>query len=132
MKHGFKESGEAAGRLDVSGEQAILKVGSEGGSITLLGINTDGVWKYRLATNEAALHNELVDDVKTAERPWVDTWEEALQLLDQYPWHMLYPLGVHLSFHDHVYEALEHRQADTADIDWGSWKSAMAGGDWLF
>jgi len=132
MKHGIKEPGEAAGRLNAGGEQPILKVGSEGGSITLLGVNTDGVWKYRLATNEAALHDELDDDVKTAVQPWVDTWEEALQLLDRYPWHMLYPLGVHLSFHDQVYEALEHRQADAVCFDWSDWDRVMVGGDSLF
>jgi len=79
---------------DAGGKQVIVEVGSEGGSLTLYGIQSAEGWRFRAETNEAA----LVDDEDMPdhpERPWVETWRSALKQLDGYPWTQLYPLEVH-------------------------------------
>ena len=89
-------------------EHTLLKVGSEGGCIELLGLETDGTWRFRLATREAVIHDLLDEDSphKAMKPSWVRTWEAALTLLDAYPWHEMYPLAVHPQFHKQVHQAL--------------------------
>lgn len=86
----------------------ILKVGSEGGFIELLGLETDGIWRFRLATQEAMIHDLLAEDnpLAATEPAWVDSWEAALTLLDAYPWQALYPLAVHSQFQKLIYQAV--------------------------
>ena len=111
-------------------EHTLLKVGSEGGCIELLGVETDGAWRFRLATNEAALI-ELLDEEEiclATERPWVTTWEAALTLLDEYPWQHLYPLDVHPEFHKQIYSALLCRDVDQESFGWPEWDKLMFGG----
>lgn len=53
-------------------QQTLLKVGSEGGCIELLGVETNGAWRFRLATNEAALIELDEEEIcLTTKRPWV-------------------------------------------------------------
>ena len=89
-------------------EHTLLKVGSEGGCIELLGLETDGSWRFRLATQETVIYDLLGEDSPhEAMKPaWVDTWEAALALLDAYPWQELYPLAVHPQFQKLIYQAV--------------------------
>ena len=81
--------------------EVIVKVGAEGGEISLLGLkNEKGDWKYRKSINEID-YSELLDEevdynpekevieiIPTVriERGIVFTWEEAIEILNGYPW----------------------------------------------
>ena len=106
------------------GKQVIVKVGSEGGSLTLFGIQSPDGWQFRAETNEAALvDDEAMPDL--TERPWVATWRSALKQLDAYPWTQLHPLAVHSEFNDRVYKALQTRNKKGIVIDWDQWGNLL-------
>ena len=108
------------------GKQVILMVGSEGGSLTLYGIQSPEGWQFKVETSEAALvDDEDVPDIP--ERPWVATWRSALKQLDAYPWMQLYPLEVHPLFSDKVAKALQARQKKDLVIDWDQWNHVLIG-----
>lgn len=77
--------------------ETILRVGAEGGSITLQGRMVDADWQFRLAREE-----RLLDEDAHGQSNWIDTWPDALMALDRYPWARLYPLDVHPLFADRV------------------------------
>jgi ADP-ribose pyrophosphatase YjhB (NUDIX family) len=105
---------------DAGGKQVIVEVGSEGGSLTLYGIQSAEGWQFRAETNEAALIDDE-DMPDHPERPWVETWRSALKQLDGYPWTQLYPLAVHPEFRDKVFKALQTRKKKGLVIDWDQW-----------
>ncbi len=102
------------------GKQIIVEVGSEGGSLTLYGIQSAEGWQFRVETNEVA----LVDDEDMPDLPvrrWVETWRSALKQLDRYPWTQLHPLAVHPEFREKVFKALQTRKKKGLVIDWDQW-----------
>jgi hypothetical protein len=99
---------------EVNNRQVILKVGAEGGSITVWGREASmGRWLFAVGTNESAILELLNDeDAVTFQPPvlrWTDSWEEALERLNSYPWPQLYPLEVHPAFRDRVRDAFQGR-----------------------
>ncbi|WP_442580270.1 hypothetical protein ACSBOB_33290 [Mesorhizobium sp. ASY16-5R] len=76
-------------------KQVILEVGAERGSITLVGSQSGGSWRFRVETNESALLDLLEEDdwLEIPQRPWVTDWHAALAQLDGYLWFELYPLA---------------------------------------
>lgn len=106
------------------GKQVIVKVGCEGGSFTLYGIQAPNGWQFRAETNEAVLIDDE-DLSEPAERPWVKTWRSALKQLDSYPWTQLYPVTVHPEFRQRVFKALQTRNKKGVPIDWGQWGDAL-------
>jgi len=42
----------------------------------------------------------------------VEAWDDALRLVDRYPWHLLYPLEVHPEFRERVWFEVERRCSD--------------------
>lgn len=100
-------------------EQVVLKVGAEGGSITLWGSkNTLGQWTFSLEGNESALEFLLDEDdvvllTRNRSKQWLDTWEEALDRLNGYKWPRLYPLEVHDEFRDRVWHAIQASRVET-------------------
>ena len=111
---------------DAGCQQVIVEVGSDGGSLTLYGIQSPDGWKFKVETSEAALVDD--EDMPDApERPWVATWRSALKLLDGYPWTQLYPLVVHPVFSDKVAKALQARQKKGLVIDWDQWNPVLMG-----
>ena len=98
------------------GRVVILKVGAAGGSVTLVGrIGAGGQWQYARITKDQteALLGESGDGVVRApvveSLEWVDGWDEALRLMDRYPWARLHPVAVHPEFVDRVRVAVEAR-----------------------
>jgi len=98
--------------------QVILEIGAEGGSITILGRRSPaGKWKFLMETDETAIADLLSEDDRAGlgHRDFhqrsgvVDSFDEALKLIDRYPWHRLYPLKVHREFYDRVLEVVERR-----------------------
>lgn len=118
------------------GKQIILQVGSEGGSITLLGMQAEGAWQFSLEGDESTLIDLIededavdeVDDVEIKKSSWVPTWRGALKRLDAYPWTKLYPLEVHHEFRDRVFKALQVREKKGIVIDWDAWNDVLMKG----
>jgi|APLak6261663543_1056040.scaffolds.fasta_scaffold04683_2 hypothetical protein len=116
---------------DTDEREVILKVGAEGGSITLSGIRTSSGWTFNLNTidqtadfiNDADLIDEMEQGqiLKTS-----TTWQGALELLDKYPWTNLYPLNVHSEFGSKVLDAVTTRAKSTENhsdaIDFTRWR----------
>ena len=77
-------------------EQTILKLGSEGGCIELVGCQTGEIWRFRVATQETILRALEKDEspLEATAPSWFDTWAEALEALDAYSWQELQPLVV--------------------------------------
>ena len=87
----------------------IVKVGVEGGSLTLWGRKQAGRWSFASETSWS------FDDDAPSEPPaplrWVRSWAEALAALDQHPWATFYADEVHPEFREPVREAVEARLA---------------------
>ena len=111
-----------------SGDQSktIVEIGGEGGSIRLQGRRgAAGAWQFRLGTNEAALYDMLGEEPPPPkEVPWVSSWDEALALLDRYPWPLLYPLQVHAEFKEAVFAAIEaHERGGPGQVE--RWRDTL-------
>jgi hypothetical protein len=118
-------------RSDRTSAETILHAGFEGGSLTLLGIRTDTGWRFRVATDEGTIYDLLSDEDRAGTTPsdyrrksdWVDTWAEALALLNEKHWHMMSPHEVHPDFRQQVWAAVQARAAskhvrDPNDARW--------------
>jgi exonuclease III len=93
--------------------EVIVEVLAEGGSITLYGARSPNGWVFSRDVMDQT--PELLDE------PWiehsstrVDSWEAALELLDDYPWHRLSPYKVHKEFRKAVLDEVEKRYAAAA------------------
>ena len=88
--------------------EVIVKVAAEGGSITLYGVRAPEGWMFSRDVMDQT--PEMLDEPWTEHSsPRVKSWADALRLLDQYPWHRLYPRVVHGEFRKTVLEAVEER-----------------------
>jgi hypothetical protein len=87
-------------------ETIIVRVGGEGGAITLFGRqNGTQAWEFRRASSDSSwmLDEEMDPNPPPAPAPvWVKTWNEAVTLLDRNPWAQLVPLSVHADFREEV------------------------------
>jgi len=85
--------------------EVILQAGIEGGDITLYGVQGKQGWRF---SREVIDQSALMLDEPTIqhESEVVASWEEALGLLDEYPWHRFRPLVVHPDFRPIVFEAV--------------------------
>ncbi len=88
--------------------EVILKACAAGGSVTLYGVRTNHGWLFSRQVIDQT--PELIDE------PWVqhksevvDTWQAALELMDRYRWHKLYPREIHSEFKELVWAALVSR-----------------------
>ena len=80
-------------------EELILEIGAEGGSLIIRRfLAPDGTWKFIVIADESTLADFLDEaDQKDLVKKYlpVDTFEEALQLMDKYPWQALPLISVH-------------------------------------
>jgi hypothetical protein len=86
--------------------ETIIEVGAEGGSITLLGIESDEGWRFRRQAHDCS---DADDEPTQTESEWVASWTSALRLMDKYPWDLLLPLKVHPDFRTRVWEEVQKR-----------------------
>ena len=90
--------------------QCILKVGAEGGTISLFGIlKPDGEWLYSLTRDERTLVDLDLAECEVeylSKTKIVQEWDAALRLLSKYPWVGLYPLEVHQAFRTLIWDAV--------------------------
>jgi hypothetical protein len=88
--------------------EVILKAGVEGGSITLYGRYNGKNWTFErdVLDQTPAMIDEPTIQYKSDR---VYSWEEALGLLDNHPWHLFCPLEVHPLFRGAVLTAVIRR-----------------------
>ena len=100
-------------------DEVIVRVGGEGGDLTLHGQRNGRGWRFSLNLFDQTM--SWVDDGPVTERTSevVETWPKALKLLDEYPWHQLYPLTVHPEFRSKVLKAVLSRNIRDHD-DYGA------------
>ena len=107
-------AGDAPGSDCVELPEVVLDVGSEGGSLTIVGVRAADGWHFRFVRDEstlcALLNAEDREGLKIRRQSdWVQSFESALALLDQYPWHELCPLQVHPDFKRQTWAAVQKR-----------------------
>ena len=107
--------------------QVVLKIGAEGGSLTLLGRKTaGGSWRFCMERNEWAIKDLLSeedaqgmsDDCFYEKSGWVSSFSEALDLISKYDWHELYPEEIHPDFRDMVFAEVYKRGGPEAVKRW--------------
>lgn len=95
--------------------EVILKVGAEGGTLSILGERTPaGDWRFQIGRNETAVYDMLSEDDQNGITPCEDSrymgsFADAITLMDKYPWHMFYPVEVHPDFRELVFAAVVAR-----------------------
>ncbi len=111
----------------------IIAVGAEGGSITLFGWKDEkGVWYYLRETDERTLMDMMPEDDQKGlcfyhNSESVTDWDEAIKLMNRYPWPCLYPLYVHPDFADQVKCELKRASDRWDHIDFHRWDAVCAG-----
>ena len=81
----------------------------------------DGDWQFRVERNEVALYDLLSEEDRQGLEFYGQTgnapsFQEALRLLDKYPWPNLHPIQVHPQFVEAVLlEVNKRTDADTDD-----------------
>jgi NAD-dependent deacetylase len=105
--------------------ETILKLATEGGSITLCQERAaGGDWNFAIRTNESALCDMLPDEdladlsLATKESTTVPSFEEALALLDRYQWHRMTPQEVHPEYLDAIVRAVAERNGPRVGARW--------------
>ncbi len=100
--------------------KVILEIGAEGGSLTLLETETPEGRHFEVAIVDQTL--EWIEEGGVIDRVvgTSETWQGALEVLDTYPWHMLYPLHVLPEFAGRILEAAEARLAKEQSVHAGS------------
>jgi hypothetical protein len=92
-------------------EVIVVKVGGEGGGMTLIGRQPDltELWEFRVegSSSCAAILDEedggaAMPPRQPREPVWVPTLAEAVAMLDVWPWAMLVPIEVHPEFQDEL------------------------------
>jgi hypothetical protein len=121
----------------VEAVEVILKIGGEGGSLTIEGVKAAHGWRFRAIRNEYALMDFLRGEDGFefwSGSGWVDSFDRALALFDRYPWHRLYPLQVHSDFKARIWAAVQERydkdrDGDPAHLERSSdrWRQLCAG-----
>ena len=103
----------------------VLEIGGEGGSIKMLRESDgDGGWGFRVQTDESAMADILSNDDRagidslTSKSPFVHSFEEALDLLDKYPWAELHPLFVRQGVLDSILLEVRKRGGEAAEARW--------------
>jgi hypothetical protein len=105
--------------------EIVLEVGTEGGSITLLGERNAGDnWQFQIETDESTLYDLLSEEDRNtiveycAQTVCVSSLHEALGLLDRYQWFSLCPLKVHPEFLDAVLLEVRKRGGPSEETRW--------------
>lgn len=120
---------EAQERLDGPQGEIIIECGVDGGEWTLVGTKDAEGWRFRATRNETAIYDLMSDEDRLdfepyAETGWVDSWEAALAIFEEHPWHRFCPVRVHPNFAGEIWLALQDRfdaDARHKDAEWPLW-----------
>ena len=103
-------------------QEIILQVGCEEISLTLYGVRLgNDKWKFLLDKDEGTMADFLLAEdgdslpMLHTKSEYVDTWENALALLDRYPWTWFVPKEVHPEFRDLVWSAVQAREPEETE-----------------
>ena len=83
-------------------KEVLLEVGTEGGTLSIQRFRApEGTWKFVFTADESSMADFLneedqIDLVK--KYPPVDTFEEAMRLMNKYPWHEMHLITVHQEY----------------------------------
>jgi hypothetical protein len=119
-----------------SDEVVIVRVGAEGGDVSLVGRrNPESHWEFRRVVNDSSwsvLEEEELKPNRLATVPtWVSSWGEAMGLLDRYPWAELRPLAVRAEFRADVLVEVTRRlleaPATRRDLRMAQWLAVCDG-----
>lgn len=88
--------------------ELILRVSAEGGDIKLYGEQVGQGWRFRRSVNDQT--PLLIDEPGIEHDSEIaDSWDGAIRLMDQYPWHRLSPRFVHPEFRKQVWAEVRQR-----------------------
>jgi hypothetical protein len=94
--------------VDATSWQTIVKVGAEGGSVTLYGQPSAQGWLFSRTVNDQTPLMLDQSEIRHSSSTVAD-WAEALILLDKYPWASLVPIKVHPGFAEQILAAVSQR-----------------------
>ena len=79
--------------------------------MTLYGVRARQGWLFsrNMISVGTAHANDTASEANEPDPDVVDTWSEAMALIEQHQWHRLYPLNVHPDFRRQIYEAVAAR-----------------------
>jgi hypothetical protein len=101
----------------INTKEMILEIGAEGGSLSIQRFRTpEGKWKFIFITNESAMADFLDEEDQIdlfKKHPPVDTFEAALQLLNEYPWHKMHVLTLHHDYAEIIQTEKQKRSTRT-------------------
>lgn len=112
----------------------VFIIGSEGGSITLLGLKKEDGWYFKITTDEISFDNIFKDNEALwnlkSESVVLTGWSGALKLLEKYEsWHYLYPIFAHPDFSWEIVNTLRDKKNESIDSEdsilWEEWRSAF-------
>jgi len=117
----------------VSNTEVIVSIIAEGGAITLFGRKGSNLdWQFARGLNDQTRSFLTKEDGGAGAvrhtSDWVNTWPEAIALLDRYPWAMLRGQEVHPEFRARVWTEVNRRldrvSPDNADSRRRRWAHA--------
>lgn len=88
--------------------ELVLRVGADFGDVSLSRVSTATGWSFtRHVCDQTPL---LIDEPSIEhESDVARTWDDALRLMDEYPWHRLSPRFVHPEFRQRVWTEISAR-----------------------
>ena len=103
--------------------ETVLRVGSEGGAIALYGTRTDRGWIFSRTVRDHSAVMLGESDITHRSDP-CSTWEEAVALIDAYPWTRLSPIEIHPEFQGLVWQEImrRHLQSPLRDDRLSDWR----------
>lgn len=117
----------------ISRWQLIVKVGADGGSLSLLGRKyRRDEWQFICVTDEHTLKDMLSESDRKGVHGCLTTdpverWENGLKLLREYPWTCLVPIYIHPEFSLLVMKEVESCRNDFYEPDLERWGAASCG-----
>lgn len=114
------------GKPSKGAPEIVLKVGAEGGTLTLMRATDAGKqYHFWMECNESTLSDFLVDgeqidaDDLRSKSGVVDSLEEAFRLLDRYPyWPSLFPLEVHPDLRSEILREVNRKAGVAEEKRW--------------
>ena len=107
---------------EVPGREIVLQAGAEGGSLTIVRYHVSGEkWQFAFIRDESTLADFLGEEDQEDLFEALDsiaTFEDAIALMNKYPWPNLYPLVVHPEYANRVMEIIERSGNPRAKDRW--------------
>lgn len=104
--------------------EIILKIGAEGGSITLYGFLSDhGFQLFSIDTydcsDDEAEHEASSDINQISDQNSASSWPDAFNLIKRYPsWYRLHPMVLHPDFESRILDEVRNCGGDAALKRW--------------